>query len=274
MSEQLNATERPYPQGIYEVAGVEPVPVVLREFGQQVSQRLQDFSQRTGNLPAIIAPLNGSVLPLYAVCHEWQQAGGCVADIAHQVQLISTRKVGEVAECIQLTEGDPGASAFIIEDIIDDGGTGEIIEQIYPCTSFELHAPLSKVGKLEAAQNRLPRTKVTTTRTVDNVWIVGGGGLDGGPLKLNGVHDYQNVELAVAARLMDRYVYHNNDELLPSYEEQLQAFMAAKVPWITPGSTIHMWMLRAEWAKMKGKIDVLQDLAATFPYILETTFES
>ncbi|QQS44137.1 hypothetical protein IPM65_00845 [Candidatus Roizmanbacteria bacterium] len=274
MSEHIRAEERRYPPGIYEVPQVEPVPVVLEEFGQQVSQRLHDVAQRTGTMPTIIAPLNGSVMPLYAVCREWQRAGGCVEDIAHQVHLVNTRKVGEAAECVILTEEDPGELAFVIEDIIDDGGTGEIIEKAYPETHFELHAPLSKVGKIETARAKLPRTKVTTTRTVDNVWIVGGGGLDGGSMKLNGVHDYQNVELAVAARLMDRYVYHNNDEVLPPYEEQLRAFTAARLPWITPGSTIHMWMLRAEWAKMKGKVDVLQDLASIFPYILQNEIGS
>jgi len=274
MTEAVKNDERLYPKGIYEVPGVEPVPVVLKEYGQQVAQRIQDIAQTTGGIPPIIAPLNGSVMPLYSVCREWQESGGCVQDLTHQIHLVSTRKIGDVAECLRLTNGDPGAFAFIVEDIIDDGGTGEIIEQTFSETTFELYAPLSKVGKLDGAQARLHRTKVSTTRTVQDLWIIGGGGLDGGSDKFNGSHPYQNVELAVAARLMDRYVYHNTEEPLPSYGQQLKTFMDAKIPDIELTSTLHTWMLRAEWAKMSGKFSVLHDLALLFPYVLESAVKS
>lgn len=274
MTEALQNGERQYPKGIYELPGVEPVPVVLDLFGNQVASRIQEIAQETGCFPTIIAPLNGSVLPLHSVCQAWQKAGGNVEDLAHQIQLVNTRKIGEEATCMRLSDGDPGPFALVVEDIIDDGGTGLTIEREFPDTSFELFAPLSKIGKLEAAQSRLQRTRVQTTRTVSNLWIVGGGGLDGGSLKLNGRHDYENVELAVAARLMDRYVYHDDADPLPPYEDQLRAFMAAQVPWIKPSSSIHMWMLRAEWAKMKGKFDVLRDLSSIFPYVLQGAVES
>ena len=70
MTEAVQNGERLYPKGIYEVPSVEPAPVVLKEYGQQVAQRILDIREQTGAIPPIIAPLNGSVIPLCSVCRE------------------------------------------------------------------------------------------------------------------------------------------------------------------------------------------------------------
>lgn len=275
MHEVTHNGESEYPPGIYEVPSIEPVPIVFEEYGQQVVQRIRDISQETGSIPSVIGALNGSVLPLYAVFQEWHKAGFDIEALADKLELVSTRKIGSAAECISLSESDLSSDAYavVIEDIVDDGGTGAVIEHAFPHTRFELFAPLSKVGKLDKAKKRLFRTDVTTSRTVDDVWIIGGGGLDGGSLKLNGSSDFQNAELAVAARLMERYVYHNAHKPLPDYDTQLKTFSERRGPWVDPESTLHIWMLQAEWAKIKNRMPLMKDLAATFPYVLMREFD-
>lgn len=272
-NEVLKTLERTYPNGFMGIEGMPQAQDLLSRYAHDTVTSLRIFQDNARQLPLILGSFCGSVIPTFHVLSQWIMVLEDPELFVSHMAWVSTQKNGANAHLTRLTEprATGSCNVYVLEDIVDEVGTLQAIEEAYPDRDITAWAPLQKAHTANALDVLLPSTSVYTLHTSPNAWIASGGGLDVGSAKLKGETVEDRATLALAQRLTTEFVgvdLNIEDDHMPPYEEQLEFFQSLRDPRIPVESDLYGHMLQLEIAKMSGDFSLLAKIAQTLPTVM------